>query len=231
MDTGAQEAKDLDPAWALAYQKAGLAPRNLGDPKARGRFILFVPTGLGRPFALAVPEGFESTGNIAHLLPDGQRMVANLAVNGMEAWVLLDRRGNKPRILTREGLGIAFASIVPLSPDGTRFIVGNGTEWFIQPLAGGEAQPIQGMLPGERVVGWSADGGAVFLRPELSVLPVTITRLDLKSGARKQILAFTPPDPAGHIQTRGVFMTPDAGAFAFTCEKKLSELYLVEGSQ
>ena len=229
MDTGAQEAKDLDPAWALAYQEAGLAPRDLGDPKARGRFILFVPTGLGRPFALALPKGFESTGNIAHLLPDGQRMVANLAVEGKEAWVLLDRRGGKPKIPTHEGLGIAFASISPLSPDGTKFIVGNSLDWFIQPLAGGEAQPIHGMLPGERVVGWSADGGAVFVRPELSVLPVTITRLDLKSSVRSQILAFTPPDPAGHIQTRGVFMSPDARAFAFTYEKKLSELYLVEG--
>ncbi len=229
MDTGAQEAKDLDPAWALAYQEAGLAPRDLGDPKARGRFILFVPAGLGRPFALALPKGFESTGNIAHLLPDGQRMVANLAMEGKEAWVLLDRRGGKPKILTHEGLGIAFASISPLSPDGTKFIVGNALEWFIQPLTGGEAQPIHGMRPGERLLGWSADGGAVFVRPELSVLPVTITRLDLKSSVRNQILAFTPPDPAGHIQTRGVFMTPDARAFAFTCEKQLSELYLVEG--
>ena len=166
---------------------------------------------------------------IAHLLPDGQRMVANLAVEGKEAWVLLDRRGGKPKIPTHEGMGIAFASISPLSPDGTKFIVGNSLDWFIQPLAGGEAQPIRGMLPGERVVGWSADGGAVFVRPELSVLPVTITRLDLKSSVRSQILAFTPPDPAGHIQTRGVFMSPDARAFAFTYEKKLSELYLVEG--
>ncbi len=117
-----------------------------------------------------------------------------------------------------------------LSPDGTRFIVsGDGKEWFIQPLSGGEPERIRGMAVGERVLGWSADGRAVFVRPELSILPVTITRLDLKSGSRKQILAFTPPDPEGHIQTRGVYVNPDASAFAFTYEKKLSELFLVEG--
>ncbi|HJV21091.1 MAG TPA: hypothetical protein VJ570_00280, partial [Holophagaceae bacterium] len=67
------------------------------------------------------------------------------------------------------------------------------------------------------------------LRPELSVLPVTLTRLDLRTGVRKQLMAFMPPDPAGHLQTRGVFITPEARAFAFTYDKKLSELYRVEG--
>ena len=58
---------------------------------------------------------------------------------------------------------------------------------------------------------------------------MTITRVDLASGARKQVLAFSPPDPAGHIQIRRACVTPDARAFAFSYEKKLSELYLVEG--
>ena len=130
----------------------------------------------------------------------------------------------------RHGLGLAFASLVPLSPDGTRFIVsGDGKEWFILPLAGGGPEPIKGMLPGERVLGWGADGGSVFLRPELSVLPVTITRLDLHRGTRSQVLAFRPPDIEGHTQTRGVYMTPDAHTFVFTYEKKVSELFLVEG--
>ncbi len=114
MDTGALEPKDIDPAWALAYQEAGLASQGLGDPKARGRFILFVPTGLGRPFALAIPEGFQTTGNIAYLLPDGQGVVANLANHGKDGWVMLDRRGGEPRVSTREGLGLSFTSLLPL---------------------------------------------------------------------------------------------------------------------
>jgi hypothetical protein len=85
------------------------------------------------------------------------------------------------------------------------------------------------MLPGERPLGWSSDGKSIFVRPELSALPVTITRLDPATGARTFVLAFTPPDPVGHLQTRGVFMTPDARAFVFGYEKKLSELYLVQG--
>ncbi len=229
MDLAALGERDLDPAWATALRDAGLEAPRLGDPAARARFLLFVPTRLGRPFAVPLPAGFEDPG-YAHLHPDGLHVLATLTVKGKDHWVLLNRRGGPPRILTREGLGLFYAGLAPLSPDGTRLVVsGNSREWFIQALSGGEPRPIRGMGPGERVIGWSAEGSALYLRPELSVLPVTLTRLELGSGKRTQIMAFMPPDPAGHLQTRGVFTTPEARAFAFTYDKKLSELYLVEG--
>ena len=229
MDLAALGPKDLDPAWAAALQEAGLDPAQVEDPAARSRFLLFVPTGLGRPFALPLPEGFTDPG-YAHLLPDGQRVVTTLTVKGQDHWVLLDRKGTPPRVLTGDDLGLFYAGLQPLSPDGTRLLVsGNSKDWFVQSLEGGAPVPIPGLRPGERLVGWSADGTAVHVRPELSVLPVTLTRVDLRTGARKPLLAFTPPDPAGHLQTRGVFVTPDARAFAFTYDRQLSELYLVEG--
>ncbi len=229
MDTGTQRAKDLDPAWAGAYQGAGLSAAELDDPKARARFALFVPTGLGRPIAVALPKGAVPIG-YAFLLDDNQRVLASLAMDGKDHWVLLDRRGGEPRIVTREGLAEIWAGLAPLAPDHHSLIVsGNGRDWFIQPLPGGEPRPILGMREGERVIGWSGDGKAVYVRPELSILPVILTRVDLATGARKGALAFTPPDAAGHLQTRGVFMSLDAKVFAFTYEKKLSELYLVSG--
>ncbi len=229
MDLAALGPADLDPAWVIALQEAGLDPKSLGDAAARARFLLFVPTSLGRPFAVPLPQGFEDPG-YAHLLADGQHVATTLTSQGTDHWVLLNRKGGAPRVLTSDGLGLFYSGLNPISPDGSRLIVsGNSKDWFVQPLAGGEPTPIKGMLPGERVIGWSADGQAVHLRPELSVLPVTLSRLDLRTGARKQLMAFMPPDPAGHLQTRGVFITPDARAFAFTYDKKLSELYRVEG--
>jgi hypothetical protein len=229
MDTGAQDAGTLDAAWLQAYREAGLPEKALGDPKARGRYVLFVPTAMGRPFALPLPPGFDPVGNVAHLLPDHQRVIANLGKDGKEAWVLLDRRGVAPRILSPEGYGIAFASLAPLSPDGTRFVAGNGRAWTVLSVAGEAPRPVLGMAPGERVLGWAADGRSLYVRTELSVLPVAIARLDPERGTRTPVLSWVPPDPAGHLQTRGIFMTPDARGFAFTYEKKLSELYLVEG--
>ncbi len=229
MDLAALPGRDLDPAWVQALQAAGLRADQVGDPVARSRYLLFVPTGLGRPFALALPPDHGEPG-YAFLLPDGQHVVCPLTIKGQEHWVLLDRKGGPPRRVTGEGLGLFYAGLMPLSPDATRLVVsGNSRDWFIQPLEGGTPTPIRGMAPGERAIGWNAEGTALYLRPELSVLPVTLTRLDLRTGARQPVIAFMPPDPAGHLQTRGVFMTPDARTFAFTYDKKLSELYRVEG--
>jgi len=230
METTALEGKDLDPSWAAALQEAGLDASKVGDSAARSRFLLFVPTGLGRPFAVPLPEGFVDPG-YAYLLGDEQHVVATLTVKGKDHWVLLGRRrGEAPRILTRESLGLFYAGLFPISPDGTGLIVsGNSKDWFVQPMAGGEPRSIPGLQPGERILGWTSDGKAVHVRPELSVLPVTLTRIELATGARRKLMAFTLPDPVGHIQTRGVFITPDARSFAFTYDKKLSGLFLVDG--
>ena len=230
LDTVALEARDLHPQWATALEEAGMAPGDLADPNARNRFLLFVPTGLGRPFAIALPKGYENFRNPAFLLSDNQSAVCSLVAQGKDQWVLLSRKGAAARVLTREGFGSVYASLNPLSPDGTRLIVaGSDGAWFIQPLSGGDPAPIKGLLAGERILDWSADGKALYLRPELSVLPVAITRLELGTGARKAVKALSLPDPAGHLQTRTVFMAPDARAFVFSYEKRLSELYLVEG--
>ncbi len=229
LDAHVFEPKDLDSTWVAALQEAGLSGKALDDPKARNRYLLFVPTGLGRPFALALPPGSDSY-SFAFPLPDARQVVATIELKGQYHWALLDRQGGEARIIAPEIAVGDWVGLVPLSPDGTRLILsGDGSTWLVQTLAGGEPRPIHGMLPRERPLGWTADGSGIYVRPELSVLPVTITRLDLATGARKKVMSLAPPDPAGHIQVRRVCMTPDARAFAFTYEKKLSELYLVEG--
>ena len=128
-------------------------------------------------------------------------------------------------------MGAVVAGLTPISPDGTRFIAtGNARDWFILAIRGGAPpQPIRGLRQGERIVGWTGDGRGLFLRTSLGTLPVELTRLDLASGGRVPVRSFSPPDPAGHLQIRSVFMTPDARTIAYTYDRRLSELFLVEG--
>ena len=53
------------------------------------------------------------------------------------------------------------------------------------------------------------------MRTELAALPVELHRLDLATGARTPVRTFMPPDPAGHLQIRSVFLTPDARTVAY----------------
>ena len=57
---------------------------------------MFVPTGMGRPWVLALPAGFEDADR-AWLLPDGQRAVFIGTVQGSPQWYLVDRRGGAPQ--------------------------------------------------------------------------------------------------------------------------------------
>jgi len=229
-DASGLASRDLDPAWAQALVEAGLPREALGDVRLLNRYVLFVPTGPGRPFAVRLPTDAQPGGGFAELLPDGQRMVAGMHCQGRDNFGVMDRRGGPLLpIAPPDGDWPPIASIEPLSPDGGRWIITQDRkQWFIQPLAGGRPELIRGMKPGERVVGWTADGQALFIRSDRRRLPVVITRLDPVTGARKQVLSFTPPDPSGFTDSRHAFITPDGRHCVVAYQKILSDLYLVE---
>lgn len=220
-------ARELDPAWARLLDGA---TRAAGDAEPRSRAILVVPTGAGQPFALTIPPPFEPMGGPHYPLPGGRRVLSNLRIRGRSAWVLLDRGGAPPVQVSPEGDWRAPAGLDPLSPDGARcLLTQDGKAWSVQALAGGPPEPIRGLLPGERVLGWGADASEVFARSGDVRLPVTIARLDWRTGARRPVTAFSPRDPAGFQECREVFATPAGDAFVFCFEKRFSDLYLVDG--
>lgn len=228
VDTRALGPGTLDPAWTEAYTSAGLPAKAQADPEARAKYLLFVPTGLGRPFVIPVPAGFAPTGRGAQLLADGRRILAHLAWGDSTGWVLLDRNGGPPTILTPAGLGGAFPGGPQVSPDGTRCLVsGNGLAWFIQPLAGGEPRPIPGLARGERPVAWAADSQSLFACGT-QALEVPIFRLDLKRGRRTPLATFTPPGPASDLHIRTLLAEPGGGTFAIGWESQVTDLFVVE---
>jgi len=229
-DTGILPSRDLDPTWAQAMVEAGLPREALGDLKARSYYVLFVPTGPGRPFVVALPRAADPTSSFAELLPDGRRMVTSIMLQGQENFAVVDRQGGPLLpVAPPDGAWAPIASIEPLSPEGGRLIITQDrTQWFIQPLAGGHPEPIRGMNPGERVVGWTADGKALFIRSDPRRLPMVITRLDPATGARQPILSFSPLDPSGFTHSRDALITPDGRHCVVAYQKVLSDLYLVE---
>jgi Tol biopolymer transport system component/tRNA A-37 threonylcarbamoyl transferase component Bud32 len=215
----------LDPALTAAFREAGLDPRKVLDPVAPGFYLLFVPTGAGRPFVLALPKSIENLGT-ALLTPDGKRVVFIADEKGETHWYVMDRQGGTPKAISSPEYGVSTIGSF-LSPDGSRLIIYDGVRYAIQSLAGGEAQPIRGLLAGERVFAWGRDGKSVFVRKGL--LSFTVDRLDLEIGARHPVFAFSPSDLSGLVNVRSVHTIPEGNLFAMSCVRKLSDLYLVEG--
>jgi len=222
------EPKDLDPAVTSAFQQAGLDPKAVLDPASPAPCILFVPSGAGHPFAVALPKGMEGVG-YAFLHPDGRRIIFNSGEGGHSAWYGVDRKGGVPRALTPPGYGKRFVGLYPLSPDGERLLVVEGTHFFVQPLKGGAPQPIQAIRKDERPLGWGPGGTSVYIRSEQWVLPLEVTRLDLATGARRKMFEFMPGDPSGILMMRSVFLPPDGKLCVLDYVRQLSELYVVDG--
>jgi hypothetical protein len=229
-DFNGLSAKDLDTGVTAALLQAGVEPTALLDPKHPRPCLIFLPTGPGRPIIRPLPDRFDLVG-CAFLLPDRRRVLFQASEKGRGLrYYLADLAGGAPKPVTEEGFGHNIVGSCPLSPDGTRFFVTSDRKsWFILPVEGGRPEPVRGLQPEERLMGWTEDGRSLFVRPELALLPVTLHRLDPATGKRSPVFRFMPPDVAGYLQTRTAYATPDAKAFAFTYDRKLSTLYLVDG--
>jgi eukaryotic-like serine/threonine-protein kinase len=217
--------KDLDEGETAAFLQAGIDPATIQE--APLAYLFFMSTGAGRPSVFRLPPSFQGHGTAFR---SGQDIIFQGQEKDALAWYRWSPGHGEPRAFTPEGMGAVVAGLSPLSPDGTRFVAtGNARAWFVVPVSGGRPVPVAGIAKGERIVGWAADGRGLYVRSELSALPVILWRLDPVSGARRQVRVFMPPDPAGFLQIRSVFLTPDAGTAAFSYDRRLSELFEVDG--
>jgi len=160
-------------------------------------------------------------------LPDGKAVLiaANAPGRAIQLFVQ-NLAGDPPRAVTPEG--IAYG-LYPISPDG-QFVVAQLADqpYFLYPLAGGEPRPVAGLEAADRPIRFSPDGNALygFARGEL---PARLFRLDLSTGQKTTLREFMPPDPGGVVEIVWAVLTPDASSYAYSYERKLSDLFLVEG--
>jgi Tol biopolymer transport system component len=187
--------------------------------------VAIYPIGSGDPKLLETPG---LTVQAAAWLPDGNRVLlaANEAGRGVRIY-LYEIATQKSRALTPEGYRIT-ATGAGVSPDGKLVAVfGPDRKQYLYPLEGGEptALPID---PKWLPVGWSDDGGSLFVR-QRGQIPAQVERLDLKTGTLTPWRSLMPGDSAGVTSIGSVRITPDGKAYAYSYLRNLADLYVVEG--
>jgi WD40 repeat protein len=118
-----------------------------------------------------------------------------------------------------------------LSPDGKTFAaIDRYGEYNLIPLAGGEAKPIDGLVPGDQLLQWSSDGRALYVRAG-GDMELEIYRLDLSSGRREVWKDLKPPDPVALIgiptDPGNVRITPDGKHYVYTYWTYSNQLFTV----
>jgi hypothetical protein len=128
--------------------------------------------------------------------------------------------------VTPEGVGY----LLPPTPDG-RFVTSPDTEGRVRlyPLEGsGEAKPIEELSRGDVPLRWSHDGRYLFVRRG-GDLPTSIERLDRSTGRFERWREIAPADRSGVLGIPAISISEDGRAYAYSYQRLLSELFLVEG--
>lgn len=190
--------------------------------------LALLPTGAGQigdlnAFAI---QQFSDLG----WMPDGKEIY--FAGNDGHDWhmYLQDLSGGKPRAITPPITVTPFAYVGDLVSADGKFCFAhdlNGKGW-LYPLDGGPPKPIAGIEPDDVWVNWSGDGrsGYVYQNEQTHA---QIFRLDLATGKRKVVAVLAPKDPVGLVGIVPVRITQDGKNYAYSYNRSLSDLFLVDG--
>jgi len=94
-------------------------------------------------------------------------------------------------------------------------------------LAGGESQAVPGWLPQDIWITWSADGRSAYVYDDEKT-SARVYRLDVATGKRELVRTLAPNDSAGVTAIINVRMTPDGKSYAYSFNRELSDLFLVD---
>ena len=190
--------------------------------------LTLLPTGSGEPQKLKIdgmsqifPSGW---------MPDGKQVY--FSGDDGHGWkmYLYDIASDRYRAIT------AVVSVKPsrlevqtVSPDGkyifARDLSGIGQ---LYPLAGGEAKPLKGWQQADIWVSWSADGKSAFTYQDQKTT-ASLFSIDVNTGKRTVVRTVSVSDTAGVTAIVNMRVTPDLKAYAYSYNRELSDLYLVEG--
>jgi serine/threonine protein kinase len=184
-----------------------------------------LPTGAGDPRPVPL-RGLESyyTWDFS---PGNERMfiLGNEPGHGIRIFSLELGGDGTPHAISPEGASAPMA----VAPDG-RHVVANGPDqrMTIYAADGSEPRTVKGCLPGERVLAWSNDGGAIFVTGQ-GRISLEIIRVNLESGERSAHHTIRPADPGGIMDLSPARITPDGQTYAYGYRRYLSDLFVVTG--
>ena len=211
--TDGSDAKMLGEGKALALspdEQWALVTRPSSEPE-----LVLLPTGAGVPRTL--PGGGVLHHHWATFFPDSRSILfAAEEKDGTPRTYIQNVESGPPKPFGEPGLRATL-----VSPDG-REIAGTTMEGLhLIYRADGEGTPrlIEGALPEDFLVQWSADGKSIIVRGG-EEQPMSLYRLTLGSRRRERWKELAPPDPTGFIEyqhgPRGVRVTPDGQFYAYT---------------
>ena len=225
LSTGWPRALSPDRKWAVV------------SPTPPFASLTLVPTGPGSPRPLTA--GSFGTIERARYFPDGTRLlIAATNAQGQPRLYVQSLQteagpggtwGDVPRQLCDEDL----ETWAPPSPDGRTVAAMQPTGVAVLlAVDSGKVSPLPTLERGDRPLQWTSDGKGLLVGRRKSAeepLLVTVLRLDLVTGALKELYRLGPTDTVGISKLENGVMTPDGTHYAYEAAQYSDELYVIDG--
>ena len=187
---------------------------------------ILVPIGPGE--IKTIPQQLEVE-FLTQFFPDGKRFLAYGREKGKPLrFYVIDLAGGQPRPITPE---ISDTPHDPktLSPNGEfLFAYSVDHKYFVYPIEGGEPFVLAGMSPEELPFQWSADSRSVYVCDPMK-RPAQVFKIEVSTGTRTLFKQFLLSDYSGVQRIATVRVAPDENTYAYSYEKNVSTLYLIDG--
>ena len=194
-------------------------------PISRPDRIDLLPVGPGAPTAVRHAGITKYAYVLFH--PDGRRLLfrASDASNSLALWVG-DLSGGTPRRVAHDRFVISLTA-AGITPDGTRFVArASDGRLHLVPFDGSAPRPVSDN-ENEIFAGFDGDDAAFVWSP--TQFPVTVERLDLRTGRRQPWRRLGPTDGVGVVPMTYLRVAPQGRALVYTFQRTLSELFVVDG--
>jgi hypothetical protein len=139
---------------------------------------------------------------------------------------VVDLGSGESKAITPEGTaGVAISpdgkSVAVRGPDGKRGV------WSLEKS---EFQPIPGLGSNDYVIGWTQDGGSVYVAPiKLRAKAVQVYRANIQTGKMEPWKSFGAEMGAQGATLVAPHLSSDGSAYAYLYVRTLSEAYVVTG--
>lgn len=185
--------------------------------------VVVYPTGAGDTLTLAAGR-FAAVESV-EWFPDNRRLFVCGAEPSRATRCYVQPLDNAPATpVTQDGVTASLA------PDGTTLLLvevdGRRAVGSVNAAA---SRPMQGLGPGDRVVGWSRDAKAVFVQRD-GTTPATVDRVDLASGTRISALQLEPEGRDRYTSLLVADWVDDGRWYVYNYTTVPSVLFVVTGA-
>jgi hypothetical protein len=189
--------------------------------------VSLVPTGVGQPRTISLPEFEEIHNGTDHFLEDGKHFTLNANEPGhaVRTYLVELEGGKRPIPITPEG-----TTGILISPDG-RYIFRTDDAGIVKmyPTVGdGTPRSIPNLEPRFIPVQWSEDNSSVYgYIPDH--IPIKVYKVNLTTGKKTLVQELQPESTAGAVTITSVCISRDGSRFAYSYYQVLSDLYIISG--